>query len=63
MDFGVLYIDLLEEVQVEVICGLFGIGGTGEAETSRLEIKLQRFGRHVGDRDCQVDVVLFGIAG
>lgn len=63
MDFGVLYIDLFVELQLEVICGLFGFRGAGESQTSRLKIKLERFGGNIRHRNGQVDVVLLGIGG
>jgi hypothetical protein len=61
MCLGVLNIDFSEELDLEVVGGLFGIRCAGEGEAGRLQVELEGFGWYVWHTDCEEDVVLLGV--
>lgn len=56
-------VDLLVELEAHVVVGLLGLGVAGEVEEAGLDVKLDGFGRDVGDHDREEDVVLLRLGG
>ena len=61
MRLGIVDVDLGVEFQLDVVGSFLAIGVTGEGQAGGFEIEVD-FG-DVGGGDCEVDVVLLGIAG
>lgn len=61
MGLGVFNIDFGVEFKLDVIGGLLGFGVAGEGEACGLEVNVD-FG-DIGGGNCEVDDVLFGVAG
>jgi hypothetical protein len=63
VDLGVLRVDGLKEVELEVVLALQGGGSTGEGKLLGLEVELNLILGGIGDGDGEVDEVLLSLVG
>lgn len=60
---GGFHVNRTEEIELDMVGCLFGLGVAGEGERGRLQVYFEGLRGDIGGRDCEGNEVPFGIAG